>query len=139
MMRAILPCLALCGLLMSACKKEPGEGGKSELRGHVYEQALNENTCQPIGEPYPLLDARVFIMYGDHDFPDDDTRTGPGGLFVFSWLRKGDYRVYAVSECRDDCETGCSGEQRIVLLNASVDGKSGVTSVDTIHVKNYAN
>ena len=36
-MRAILPCLALCGLLMSACKKEPGEGGKSELRGRVVE------------------------------------------------------------------------------------------------------
>ena len=138
-MRTLLSLLGALALLLTGCKKEPGEGGKSELRGRVVEQAMNENTCQPMGQPYPLLEARVYIMYGDHDFPDDDVRTGPEGVFVFSWLRKGDYRVYVVGECRDDCETGCSGEQRITLISTTVDGKSGVTDVGTLSVKNYSN
>lgn len=137
MMRALLPLLACASLLLSACKKEPGEGGKSEIRGYVYEQAFNDGTCQPIGTAYPLMEARVYIMYGDHDFYDDDVRTGPNGLFVFSWLREGDYRIYAVSECRANCETGCSGELKAVYSSASVSGKDEVKDLGIITVRNY--
>jgi hypothetical protein len=138
MMRALLPFLACSGLLLSACKKEPGEGGKSEVRGRVYEQRFNDGTCQAIGDAYPLMDARVFIMYGDHDFYDDDVRTGPDGLFVFSWLRKGDYRIYAFGECDAGCDDGaCPNGQTAVYASASPDGKEGVTDVGTIIVKNY--
>lgn len=137
MMRFLFPLLAGLVLLLSACKKEPGEGGKSEVRGYVYEQAFNDGTCQPIGTPFPVIDARVYIMYGDHDFYDDDVRTGPDGLFAFSWLREGDYRIYAVSECRANCETGCSGEQKAVFASASVNGKDEVTNLGILTVKNY--
>ncbi|MBP7514920.1 MAG: hypothetical protein KA791_10255 [Flavobacteriales bacterium] len=137
MMRVLLPLLAGLVLLLSACKKEPGEGGKSEVRGYVYEQAFNDGTCQPIGTAFPVIDARVYIMYGDHDFYDDDVRTGPDGLFAFSWLREGDYRIYAVSECRANCETGCMGEQKAVFASASVDGKDEVTNLGILTVKNY--
>lgn len=138
MMRVLLPLVACMGLLLSACKKEPGVGGKSEIRGYVYQQEFNSGTCQPMGDPYPSLDARVFIMYGDHDYYDDDVRTGPGGLFVFSWLRKGDYRVYAIGECGPQiCPDYCPGGLTAVYGVASVNGKDEVANVGIINVKNF--
>jgi hypothetical protein len=138
MMRSLPPLLACLVLLLAACKKEPGEGGKSEIRGYVYEQRFNNGTCQAAGDPYPLMDARVYIIYGDHDFYDDDVRTGPDGLFVFSWLRKGDYQVYAFGECDAGCDAGaCPNAQTAVYAAASVDGKDGVTNMGIINVKNY--
>lgn len=138
MMRTLLPFLACLGLLLSGCKKEPGEGGKSEIRGYVYEQAYNDGTCQPIGTAYPLIEARVYIMYGDHDFYDDDVRTGPDGLFAFSWLRKGDYRIYVVSECTATCDQGCTGgELKAVYASASVSGKDEVKDLGVLTVRNY--
>lgn len=137
MMRTLLPALACLGLLLTGCKKEPGEGGKSEIRGYVKERVYNNGTCQPSGEEYPLIDARVYIIYGDHDFYDDDVRTGPDGLFVFSWLRKGDYRIYAVSECRNNCDEDCAGEAKAVYASANVSGKDEVVNVGTLKVRNY--
>ena len=139
MMRALLPLLVCSGLLLSACKKEPGEGGKSEIRGHVYEQRYNGCLPSISDTAYPLMDARVYIIYGDHDFYDDDVRTGPDGLFVFSWLRKGDYRVYAFGECNATCpdDGACPNEQTAVYASTNVDGKEGVTDLGTITVKNY--
>ena len=138
MMRALLPLLACSALLLASCKKEPGEGGKSEVRGHIYEQRFNSGTCQATGDAYPLMDARVYIIYGDHDFYDDDVRTGPDGLFVFSWLREGSYRIYAFGECDDGCDDGdCPNGQTAKYASASVDGKEGVTDVGRITVKNY--
>lgn len=136
-MRTLLPLVAGAGLLLSGCKKEPGEGGKSEIRGYVYEQAYNNSTCQASGDPYPLMEARVYIMYGDHEFYDDDVRTGPGGLFAFSWLRKGDYRIYVVSECRSNCDQGCNGDLTPVYASASLSGKDEVTDLGILTVKNY--
>ncbi len=137
-MRTLLSVLSCFGLLLSSsCKKEPGEGGKSEIRGYVYEQLFNDGTCQANGQPYPMIDARVYIIYGDHDFYDDDIRTGPDGLFVFNWLRKGDYRIYTITECLDDCDQGCSGEFKAVYASTSVSGKDDVVSVGILNVKNY--
>lgn len=137
MMRVFLPLLVCAGMALAACKKEPGEGGKSEIRGHVYEQAYNSGTCQSVGDPYPLIEARVYIIYGDHDFYDNDVRTGPDGLFAFSWLRKGDYRIYVVGECRANCEGGCPNQQVAVFASTSVSGSDEVTDLGTLTVKNY--
>ena len=116
--------------LATACSKEPGEGGRSEIRGHVYEQRYN-STGQPTGPKRPLPDHRVFIIYGDGDFHDDDVRTGEGGLFAFKWLRKGDYTVYIVSECGDG--SGCT---KIVKRTASV-GRKEVVSVGEMIMENW--
>lgn len=136
MMRALLPLLVCSALLLSSCKKEPGEGGKSEVRGHLYEQRFNSGTCQATGEAYPLMDARVYIIYGDHDFYDDDVRSGPDGLFVFSWLRKGNYRVFTYGECDqdpDDCPSGFTSIQFSVTIN----DKDEVVTVPTMTAQNW--
>ncbi|MBK9627457.1 MAG: hypothetical protein IPO56_07060 [Flavobacteriales bacterium] len=50
-------------LLLLGCSKEPGEGGKAEIRGRVMEQDHNANGV-PNGDPYLLMDKTVFIIYG---------------------------------------------------------------------------
>ena len=55
----------------------------AEIRGSVYVVEYDDNTGQPTGDEYFAPEARVYIVYGDHDFHDDDVRTGPDGLFVF--------------------------------------------------------
>lgn len=125
--------IALLGavlLLSSACNKEPGEGGRAEIRGNVYEQRYF-GTGNPDGDPQPLPDHRVYIIYGDGDFYDDDLRTGPNGLFVFRWLRKGDYRIYVVSECQG---SGCT---KILSRDVTISDKKEVVNVGSFTVENW--
>lgn len=131
-MRAMYTALLALPLLVLGCKKEPGEGGRAEIHGIVYERMYNDATNQPYGPKYPLADARVFIIYGDGDFADDDTRTGPDGKFRFPWLRKGDYKVYAISEC-----FGFQGCTEGVYRAAEISGRKDVVNTDTIFVRNY--
>ena len=129
-MRITLIVGAIGLLLLSSCRKEPGEGGRAEIRGLLYEQRYVNG--QPSGDAYPLADTRVYIIYGDGAYHDDDTRTGPNGEFRFAWLRKGDYRLYAISECQ-----GCPGGSEGVYLSASVNGRKDVVNVGRLTVRNY--
>jgi hypothetical protein len=126
------PVFLLLAILLLSCNKEPGVGGKAQLLGAVYEQRYNANTGLPTGDPYPLAEQRVYIIYGDGQYADDDVRTGPDGAFRFPWLRKGDYTIYTISECRT-CPSGTKG----IYRNVSIDGRKEVVSVDRITVENY--
>jgi len=130
MMKAFLV-IALGALLFTACKKEEGDGGKAEIRGTVEEQRYN-TSGNPAGDPYPLADQRVYIIYGDGQYYDDDTRTGPDGKYRFPWLRRGNYRVYTISECDDyaNCTEG-------IYETAVIDGRRDFVSLPTITVRNY--
>lgn len=100
-------------ILGIGCAKEPGIGGRAEIHGRVLEQH------QGSGEYYPKQDHRVYIVYGDGSAQDDDVRTGADGRFRFPWLRKGNYKVYTLSECEQnivDCPSGTFPVSRDVDL-----------------------
>jgi len=126
-----LSAVALCAMLFVACKKDAGEGGKAELQGVVLEQRYN-SSGNPSGDPYPLADQRVYIIYGDGNYHDDDTRTGPNGEYRFPWLRKGTYKVYTISECNtyQNCTEG-------IYRSAEISGRKEVLNLATITVRNY--
>lgn len=126
---ALLP-----GLLLIGCNKEPGEGGKAEIRGVLTEQYFSGSN-NPITDPYPMPGENVYIVYGDASegaYPDDNVDTGPGGVFRFPWLRKGTYTVFAVSDC-NDCEGGVTTISRTVEIG---DNKE-VVDLGTIAIKKY--
>lgn len=125
------PLIALCLLLLPACQKEEGEGGKAEIRGIVMRQDRSASGAVD-GDPYPYQDTRVYIIYGDHDFQDDDVRTGPDGQYVFRWLRKGDYTIFTYGECRD-----CPGKSVAIARPVKIDGKKDVVAVPVITVDNF--
>jgi hypothetical protein len=126
-------CSAL--FLLTGCKKEPGLGGKTEIRGYVLRQNVSQGGV-PIGAAYPYPEARVYIVYGDHDFYDDDVRTGPDGLFVFSWLREGDYKVYTFGECTGTTN-GCNNGLTAVYATAKASGDETVVNVGNLTAANY--
>ena len=122
--------LVLCLLLLSACKKEEGEGGKAEINGTVMRQDVN-GAGNPQGDPYPYQDTRVYIVYGDHELQDDDVRTGPDGQFAFRWLRKGTYTIYTYGEC------DCPGNSVAIERQVTIDGKKDVVTVPVITADNF--
>lgn len=129
-MRHLVFLLTAIAVVSFGCKKEPGEGGKAEIRGVVLRQNVNAAGSH-IGDPYPFHDTRVYIVYGDNDFHDDDVRTGPDGQYVFRWLRKGDYTIYTFGECN------CPGNSMAISHTVRVDGKKDAVTVPTITALNY--
>lgn len=117
--------------LLAGCTKEAGEGGKAQITGTVLRQDVNAAGAA-IGDPYPYLDTRVYIAYGDNDTYDDDIRTGPDGKYSFRWLRKGDYTVYTFGE---QCD--CSNDMVVLSRSVSIDGKKDVVIVPTLIADNY--
>ena len=132
-MRHFVILLTAILLLTTACKKDPGEGGRAEIRGMVLRQDVNAVGI-PIGNPYPYQETRVYIVYGDNEYHDDDVRTGPDGKFIFRWLRKGDYTVYTFGECRGG---DCQGNSVAVSRKVTIDGKKDVVTAPTITVDNF--
>ncbi|TXI81342.1 MAG: hypothetical protein E6Q44_04680 [Flavobacteriales bacterium] len=124
---------ALIALPLLACNKEPGEGGKAEIRGVLTEQRFSASN-NPITDPYPLPGENVYIVYGSGDgaFPDDNVDSGPNGEFRFTWLRKGTYTIFAVSDC-NDCEGGVNAVTRTV----EVTGNKQVLDLGTIAIRKY--
>ena len=124
-----LPLLALLG-----CSKDPGEGGKAEIRGRVIEQRYNNNGVAQ-GVPYPIAEQNVYIIYGDASegaFPDDNVDSGPDGSFRFKWLRKGSYTIYTISEC-DDCDSG----EKTIYAYVELSDRKEVAEVGDLLVENY--
>lgn len=123
---------ALPGLLLLACNKDAGEGGKAQITGRLLEQRVSASG-NPIGDPYPALGENVYIIYGGIEggaYPDDNVDSGPNGEFRFSWLRKGTYTVYAVSDCND-----CDGGKKSVAVTVEVDDRKGSVSTGDILIE----
>lgn len=84
-------------ILLSACSKSPGVGGKATVSGIVNAIYVNEDSFDTVEvSGYP--ETRVYIVYGDGSTQDDDTRTSPDGSFKFEYLNPGDYKIYTYSE-----------------------------------------
>lgn len=84
-------------LFMISCKKDPGEGGTSNITGKVYAKDYNSTFTVLQGEYY-VPDKWVFIVYGDAKDYGDKIRTNYDGTYEFKYLRPGTYHVYAYSK-----------------------------------------
>jgi hypothetical protein len=84
-------------LVLSACNKPAGEGGTSRIKGKIWIRDYNSNYTLLQSSHYGM-EERVYIVYGDHDFYDDDIRTSYDGTYAFENLRKGTYTIFAYSE-----------------------------------------
>lgn len=93
---------------VSACEKDPGEGGTSHLKGELF--VLDYNSQGILKDSFYAADSRVFIIYGDNEIFDDETRTSYDGKFQFNYLYQGAYTVFAYSKC----DTCASGEEAIM-------------------------
>lgn len=107
-MRFTIPVLLLLTLMAGSCRKGPGEGGNSSIRGYVHVEDYNATQVVLLGE-YPGVDEWVYIIYGDDISYGDRTRANYEGRFEFKYLRKGDYKVYVYSD-----DTTLAGTKAII-------------------------
>ena len=84
-------------VFLSSCKKNVGEGGNATLIGEVEAIYVKEGSFDTLSVS-AAPDKRVYIIYGDGNIQDDDTRTSPNGKFQFKYLNPGNYKIYTYSE-----------------------------------------
>ena len=96
-----------------SCKKGPGEGGTSSIKGKVY--VKNYNGSGVLQSEYYDPEERVYLIFGDNDFYGLDTRTSYDGSYEFHYLLKGSYTVFAYS----DCDT-CASQTMAIKVNADI-------------------
>jgi hypothetical protein len=116
--------------LLSACKKSPGEGGKTSVKGKIIVEDWNGAFTVKNGE-YTGADEDVYIVYGDHVGYDDRTRADYNGEFEFKYLRKGKYKIYVYSE--DKTLQSKSGNVAVVK-EVELSGKKGTITLEQITI-----
>lgn len=107
-----------------ACKKGPGEGGTSTIRGKVLVYDYNGNYPQ-LDTIYYKAEEDVYLVYGDGGTYDDDFKTSYDGSYEFNYLRKGTYKVFVYS----DDSTGQSPSGKITVMR-TVDVNSNKSTYD---------
>lgn len=97
-MRTVFFTLATVCLALTACEKQPGEGGKASIKGKIMteERTVLSNPASAQAQ-YPAADEDVYIVFGDNLSPDDRVLTNYDGEFEFRFLREGKYTVYVYS------------------------------------------
>lgn len=120
----------MISLLLFSCEKEPGEGGMAVITGNVLTREYSD-AGNFIGEYY-TAEQRVYIVYGAGSTPDDDMRSGFDGSYRFEYLRKGDYTVYAISECNT-----CVSNQRVVAHEVTITKRNQVVELPDLIIDNY--
>lgn len=97
MYRTIIILSLMTLALFSSCEKTEGEGGTSEIRGKVYIEEYNADMSY-LAKEYYAMEENVYIIYGDDAIYSDRFRTNYDGSFVFKYLQKGKYKIFAYSK-----------------------------------------
>jgi hypothetical protein len=84
-------------LSLVGCKKGPGEGGTSSIKGYIEVTKLNAFLTDTLAV-YGGYDEDVYIIYGDDITFSDRTRSSYDGRFEFKYLREGNYKIFVYSQ-----------------------------------------
>jgi hypothetical protein len=77
----------------------------------------------------PIVDERVYIIYGEEEFYSDDVRTDENGNFQFRNLNRGTYTIFAFSE-----DTLNPGNQIQVQTTVEINKKKEVVQAEALYV-----
>ena len=121
----VLTCLALL-----SCNKEEGIGGNAAIKGKVMLQEYNDDFSILKNEK-EAVNKYVYIVYGDQQGYGNRVRTAYDGSFYFNNLHKGEYKIYAYSESKEN-----PALDEPILKEVSISGNKDVADVGTITVVN---
>lgn len=91
----------ICAIaIFTACKKGPGEGGRAFIKGKIYVKNYKAYPDTTLQAEYFGQDENVFIVFGEGPGIGKSVKSSYDGSFQFEYLRKGKYKVYALSDDR---------------------------------------
>jgi hypothetical protein len=114
----------------TACKKEPGQGGRATIKGKIFTLDYDD-TFTIIKDTFPTQGENVYILYGDDNTVADNARTSFDGTFEFEFLRTGKYRIFAVSK---DTAAKRSNRTIEVMKTIEIKEKKEVVTLDDMYI-----
>jgi len=119
-------------VFLTSCVKEEGEGGTSSIKGIVTMQEFDKEN-QPI-RSYAASNEDIFIIYGNNEIYNDDLKTNYDGKYIFKNLRKGNYKLFAYSDCESDT---CSTPSLPVMVEVEITENNQILNVDEIIINKF--
>jgi hypothetical protein len=129
-MNKVLLLVASATIIFTACKKEPGQGGRATIKGKIFTVDFDD-TFTIIKDTFPTQGENVFILYGDDNTVGDNVRTSYDGTFEFEYLRTGKYRIFAVSK---DTFAKRSNRTIEVMRTIEIKEKKEVVTLDDMYI-----
>lgn len=121
--------VAIMAFAFIACKKEPGTGGKTTLKGKLIGTYICEDDGRTLAADVAVPDERIYISYDATGELDDDVRTAPDGSFKFEYLQPGKYSIFTYSECLN-CPTG----KEVVVQEVEIGKKDEKLELETTSI-----
>ena len=121
-------------IVITSCNKE-GKGGAATIQGKIQVKLINKITFDTL-TTYDAPDERVYIVYGENETFNDDTKTSYNGNYKFDYLYKGNYTIYAYSECILHLDS-CPAEIKAVIQNVKINSNKENIDVPTITINKY--
>ena len=119
----------LCILIgLISCSKPSGEGGKGSISGIVSYNRYDHN--DKLINTEIAKEEKVYIVYGENTFFDDDVDSYTDGSYHFEYLRKGHYQIIAF----EDCNT-CDSEKQEVVYEISLDKNNSEASNTNLTIR----
>ena len=116
-------------LMFVSCKKEPGKGGASKLKGRIVVDEYSVYNYNHV-RSYYAADETVYIVYGNNDYYGDRVRTNSDGYYEFSNLQHGEYHVYTYTENEQE-------DKKAVYADVNIESNGSVVDVPYIKVRKY--
>ena len=104
------------------------DDGSSSIKGRLIAQQYLGNTL--FGDPYPSQENEVYIVYGNDDVYFDRMDTGVDGWFEFTKLIKGEYTLYAFSEC-----ASCTNYKDTVQLSVIISENNSYVTLSDMKIQ----
>ncbi len=124
--------VALSILALTACKKEPGEGGFASIEGKLYVKNYDPYFQIKLSEHY-LPGENVYIIYGNGKEVGNSVKTSYDGSFKFNYLQKGTYKVFAVGK---DSAAANRGNETSVLREITITEKKQNSDLGDLTILN---
>jgi hypothetical protein len=105
-------------ILIAACKKPAGPGGKASIKGKVYAKDFNTAAYGPPIAEYYAAGETVYICYGSSTAVANTVHTSTDGSYEFLYLRKGHYKIFTLSR---DTSIHVAGGNKTIPVEFNID------------------
>lgn len=116
-----------------ACTKGPGTGGRAAIKGKIYARNYKSSPITLADSGY-IGEQKVYIKYGNLAGVGDDVDTDNEGVFVFPYLRKGNYSIYTYTKTLANNTLDSA-----VLVNVTINDRTETVELPQIDIITFKN